>query len=48
VITEPEVYARRKIKKQEAKKVAKKKRVNSIKGKVRKNHRVDKDFDTDF
>lgn len=48
VITDPEVYAKRKIKKQQAKKVAKTKKVNSIKGRVRKNHRVDRNVDTDF
>jgi hypothetical protein len=47
-MTEPEVYAKRKIKKQQAKKVAKKNKVNSIKGRVRKNHRVDRNVDTDF
>jgi U3 small nucleolar RNA-associated protein 20 len=48
VITEPEAAAKRRIKKQQAKRVAKKKKINSIKGKTRKNHRVDQESDYNF
>jgi len=48
VITEPEIAAKRRIKKQQAKKEARKKKINNIKGKVRKDHRVNRESDLDF
>ncbi|XP_059468867.1 small subunit processome component 20 homolog [Neocloeon triangulifer] len=46
-ITDPELAAKRRIKKQAMKKVLKKKKINSLRGRVRKDHRLHQDEEMD-